>query len=99
MYIGAILLSHAYFTLLTLFPVLMLSPCLVLKVLQKLKALVLMMKLLMQKLPSSEAGELAGDDGRVHSASPSEDTRAGHPKGTRSTVRKRSSSSQATSHR
>ena len=48
---------------------------------------------------NAEAGESAGDDGRAHSASPSEDTRAGHPKGTRSTVRKRSSSSQATSHR
>lgn len=53
--------------------------------------------------PSREEGwepnarESAGDDGRAHSASPSEDTHAGHPKGTRSTVRKRSSSSQATS--
>ena len=47
----------------------------------------------------AEAGESAGDDGRVHSASPSEDTHAGHPKGTRSTVWKRSSSSQATSNR
>ena len=47
----------------------------------------------------AEAGESAGDDGRAHSASPSEDTYAGHPKGTRSTVRKRSSSSQATSNR
>ena len=73
--------------------------CLVLKILQKLKALDLMMKLLMQKLPSSEAGELAGDDGRAHSASRSEDTHLGHHKGTRSTVRKRSSSSQATSNR
>ena len=47
----------------------------------------------------AEAGESAGDDGRAHSASPSEDTHAGHPKGTRSTVRKRSSSSQAISNR
>ena len=47
----------------------------------------------------AEAGELAGDDGRAHSASPSEDTHVGHPKGTRSTVRTRSSSSQATSNR
>ena len=46
-----------------------------------------------------EAGESAGDDGRVHSASPSEDTHAGHSKGTCLTVRKRSSSSQATSNR
>ena len=47
----------------------------------------------------AEAGELVGDDGRVHSASPSEDTHAGHPKGTRSTVRKRGSSSQAINNR
>ena len=99
MYIGVVLLCQAHFAHHTLFLVLMPNLCLVLKILQKLKALVLMMKLLMQKLPSSEAGELAGDDGRAHSASPSEDTNAGHPKGTRSTVRKCSSSSQATSHR
>ena len=48
---------------------------------------------------NAEAGELAGDDGRTHSASPSEDTHAGHSKGTCSTVRKHSSSSQATSNR
>ena len=48
---------------------------------------------------NAETGESAGDDGKEHSASPSEDTHAGHPKGTRSTVRKRSSSSQATSNR
>ena len=50
----------------------------------------------------AEAGESAGDDGRAHSHSRSEDTRAGHaghPTGTRSTVRKRSSSSQTTSNR
>ena len=47
----------------------------------------------------AEAGELTGDDGRAHSASPSEDTHESHPKGTRSIVRKRSSSSQDTSHR
>ena len=46
---------------------------------------------------SAEARELAGDDDRAHSPSRSEDTRAGHPTGTRSTVRKRSSSSQTTS--
>ena len=48
---------------------------------------------------NAEAGESTGDDGRAHSASPSEDTRAGHPKGTCSIVRKRSSSSQASSDR
>ena len=48
---------------------------------------------------NAEAGELAGDDGRTHSASPSEDTHESHPKVTRSIVRKRSSSSQATSNR
>jgi len=48
---------------------------------------------------SAEARELAGDDDRAHSPSRSEDTRAGHPTGTRSTVRKRSSSSQTTSNR
>ena len=47
----------------------------------------------------AEAGESAGDDGRAHSPSPSKDTHAGHPKGTHSIVRKRSSSSQDTSHR
>ena len=47
----------------------------------------------------AEAGESAGDDGRAHSSSRSEDTRAGHPTGTRSTVRKWSSSSQITSNR
>ena len=47
----------------------------------------------------AEARESAGDDGRAHSPSPSKDTHAGHPKGTRSIVRKRSSSSQDTSHR
>ena len=34
---------------------------------------------------------------REHSPAPSADTQAGHPKGARSVVRKRSSSSQATS--
>ena len=48
---------------------------------------------------NAETGESAGDDGKEHSASPSEDTHAGHSKGTRSTVRKHSSSSQATSNR
>ena len=46
---------------------------------------------------NAEAGESTGDDGRAHSASRSEDTHLGHHKGTRSTVRKRSSSSQAMS--
>ena len=48
---------------------------------------------------NAEAGEAAGDDGSEHSTSPNEDTQAGHPKGTRSVVRKRHSSSQATSSR
>ena len=48
---------------------------------------------------NAEAGEAAGDDGSEHSTSPNEDTQAGHPKGTRSAVRKRRSSSQATSDR
>ena len=47
----------------------------------------------------AEAGESAEDDGREHSASPSEDTQSGHPKGTRSVVRKRRSSSQTTNDR
>jgi len=44
--------------------------------------------------------EAAGEksDGE-HSPTPSADAQAGHPKGTRSTVRKRSSSSHATSDR
>ena len=32
---------------------------------------------------NAETGESAGDDGKEHSASPSEDTHAGHLKGTR----------------
>ena len=47
----------------------------------------------------AEAGESAGDDDRAHSPNRSEDTCAGCPTGTRSTVRKRSSSSQTTSDR
>ena len=47
----------------------------------------------------AEAGETAGDDGREHSASPSEDTQSGHPKGTRSIARKHHSSSQTTNDR
>ena len=43
------------------------------------------------------AGDSAGDDGKEHSTSPSEDTQAGHSKGTRSVARKHRSSSQATS--
>ena len=50
MYRGAVLLCQAYFAHPTLFPVLMPSFCLVLKILQKLKALVLTTKLLMQRL-------------------------------------------------
>ena len=46
----------------------------------------------------AEAGESAGND-RAHSPSRSEDTRAGHPTSTRSTVKKWSSSSQTTSNR
>ena len=41
----------------------------------------------------AKAGESAKDDDRAHSPSRSEDTRAGLPMGTRSTVRKRSNSS------
>ena len=43
-----------------------------------------------------EASESAGDDDRAHSPSRSEHTHAGHPTSTRSTMRKRSTSSQAT---
>ena len=39
------------------------------------------------------AGEKSGGE---HSPTPSTDTQVGHPKGTRSTVRERSSSSQTT---
>ena len=51
------------------------------------------------EITDAEAGESAKDDDRAHSPSRSEDTRAGLPTGTRSTVRKRNSSSQATSNR
>ena len=46
-----------------------------------------------------EAEESARDDDKAHSPSRSEDTRAGLPTDTRSTVRKRSSFSQTTSNR
>ena len=45
------------------------------------------------EITDAEAGESAMDDDRAHSPSRSEDTRAGHPRSTRSTMRKRSSSS------
>ena len=48
---------------------------------------------------NAEVGEAAGVDGWEHSASPSEDTQSGHPKGTRSVARKRRSSSQTTNDR
>lgn len=48
---------------------------------------------------NAEATKSAGDDDRAHNPSQSEDTHVGHPKSTRSTVRKRSSSSQTTSDR
>ena len=48
---------------------------------------------------NAEATESARDDDRAHNPSQSEDTHAGHPRSTRSTVRKRSSSSQTTSDR
>ena len=47
----------------------------------------------------AKAGESAKDDDRAHSPSRSEDTHAGHPTSTRSTVRKRQSSSQTSSDR
>ena len=47
----------------------------------------------------AEAVESAMDDDRAHSPSRSDDTHAGHPMSTPSTVRKRNSSSQATSNR
>ena len=48
---------------------------------------------------NSEAAEAGRDDDRTDSPNRSKDTRSGHPTGTRSTVRKRSSSSQTTSNR
>ena len=48
---------------------------------------------------NAKATESARDDDRAHNPSQSEDTHAGHPRSTRSTVRKRSSSSQTTSDR
>ena len=48
---------------------------------------------------NSEAAESGGDDDRTDSPNWSEDTRSGHPTGTRSIVRKQSSSSQTTSNR
>ena len=52
-----------------------------------------------EELTNAEAGESAMDDDRAHSPSRSDDTHAGHPMSTPSTVRKRNSSSQATSNR
>ena len=51
------------------------------------------------KTADAEAREKTDDDGRERSASPSEDTQSGHPKGTRSVARKRRSSSQTTNDR
>ena len=48
---------------------------------------------------NAKAGKAAGDDGRERSSSPREDTKVGNPKGTRSAMRKRRSSLQATSNR
>jgi len=48
---------------------------------------------------NAEAAESGKDDDRTDSPKRSKDTRAGHPTSTRSTVRKRSSSSQTTSNR
>ena len=49
---------------------------------------------------NAEAGEAAGDNNsEEHSPSPSADTEADQPKGTRSVARKRRSSVQATSNR
>ena len=45
---------------------------------------------------NAEAVESARDDDRAHRPNRSEDTHAGHPTSTRSTMRKRSSSLQAT---
>ena len=50
MYIGVVLLCQAYFARLISFRVLITNLYLILKILQKLKALVLMMRLLMQNL-------------------------------------------------
>ena len=68
MYIGVVLLCQAYFAHPTLFPVLIPNLCLVLKILQKLKALVLMMKLLMQKLgnqPGMTAGRIVPAEAKI----------------------------------
>ena len=51
------------------------------------------------EIANAEPAESAGDDDRAHSPSRSDDTHAGHPMSTPSTVRKRNSSSQATSNR
>jgi len=48
---------------------------------------------------NAKAGKAAGDNGKERSSSPSEDTKVGNPKGTRSAMRKRRSSLQATSNR
>ena len=52
MFIGVVLLCQAYFAHHISFRVLRTHLCLILKILQNLKALVLIMKLLMQKLQS-----------------------------------------------
>jgi len=59
MYIGVVLLFQAYFAHPISFRVLMPNLYLILKILQKLKALVLMMKLLMQKL-RNQPGMMTG---------------------------------------
>ena len=51
------------------------------------------------KVANAEAAESARDEDRANSPSQSEGTRADHPMGTRSAVRKRSSSSQTADNR
>jgi len=59
MFIGVILLCQAYFAYPISFQVLITNLCLILKILQRLKALVLMMKLLMQNL-RNQLGMMTG---------------------------------------
>ena len=61
MFIWVVLLCQAYFAHLISFRVLITHLCLILKILQNLKALVLIMKLLMQKLQ----GRLEMKTGRI----------------------------------
>ena len=93
MFIRVVLLCQAYFAHLISFRVLITNLCLILKILQKLKASS------DDEVADAEAVESVRDEDRANSPSRTEGTHAGHPTNTRSAARKRSSSSQTINNR